>query len=48
MREPFVADRKVALWGGVALFALGSLMLWDAFDGRGMSPPWPFGALLPF
>jgi hypothetical protein len=35
-----VRDRRLALWGGVALLTVGSLLLHDAFEGRGKSRPW--------
>ncbi len=39
-RRPFVKDRSLALWGGVALLVAGSLLLHDAYEGRGVRRPW--------
>jgi hypothetical protein len=39
-RRPIVRDRKAALWGGVAAIVVGSLLLHDAYEGRGKSRPW--------
>ncbi len=44
----FIASRKTEIVIGCALFIIGSLLLWDAFNGRGRNAPWPFGGILPF
>jgi len=38
-RRPWVADRRTALWGGVALTVAGALLLWDAHERRGVERP---------
>lgn len=38
-RKPVIADRTAAKVGGIALITLGSLMLWDAYEARGISRP---------
>lgn len=39
MRKPWVRNRSTALWGGVACYVVGSLLLWDAFENRGRPRP---------
>lgn len=34
-----VKDRQLALYGGYAAITLGSLLLWDAYEGRGKNRP---------
>jgi len=41
-RRHLIADRHTELLVGVALFALGSYLLWEAWEGRGR--PRPFAA----
>lgn len=41
MRRPLVADRQLALYGGLACFALSALLLRDAWEARGIKRPWP-------
>lgn len=48
MKRHIIASRKTELIIGALFFVVGSLLLWDAFDARGKSAPWPFGAILPF
>lgn len=38
-KRPIVADRRVALALGVALFVGGALLLHDAYEGRGRNTP---------
>lgn len=38
--SPLVADRHLALWGGIASLCLGSYLIYDAYEGRGRSRPW--------
>lgn len=38
-RKPFVANRKMAKWGGYAAILIGSALLWDAYENRGKSRP---------
>lgn len=33
---------------GLFLFIIGAVLIWDAFDGRGKSLPWPAGAVTPW
>jgi len=44
----FIKDRKVEILVGLVLFLVGSMLIWDAFDGRGKKVPWPGGAIMPF
>jgi hypothetical protein len=37
--RPWVANRTVALIGGIALTLAGSLLLYDAYEHRGTSRP---------
>jgi hypothetical protein len=39
MSKVIVKDRGVALWVGYGAIALGTLLLWDAYDNRGRSKP---------
>jgi hypothetical protein len=47
-RGHLIESRGVEIAVGLLLFILGSVVLWDAFDGRGKSLPWPVGAILPW
>lgn len=38
-RRPFVANRNLALWGGIIGLTVGSLLLYDAYEGRGRQRP---------
>lgn len=38
-RKPYIANRNVALWGGLAAVVVGSLMLHDAYENRGRRRP---------
>lgn len=38
-RQPFIKDRKMALWGGVALYLAGSVLIYDAYEHRGRERP---------
>jgi hypothetical protein len=44
----WVQSRNWEMVTGVALFAIGCMLLWDAFDNRGRKAPWPVGALTPW
>jgi hypothetical protein len=44
----FIGDRKAEILVGLVLFLAGSMLIWDAFDGRGKKMPWPGGAIMPF
>jgi hypothetical protein len=35
-------------WLGWALFLLGAIWLYDAYDGRGAQGPWPASTLFPW
>ncbi len=45
-RRPWVPNRAVALWGGVAAYVLGSVLLYDAWENRGGQRPF-WARLLP-
>ena len=38
-RRPWVANRKLAQWGGYAAITVGALLLWDAYENRGRQRP---------
>lgn len=38
-RRPWVADRRLAKWGGYACIVVGSMLLWDAYENRGRQRP---------
>lgn len=39
MSKVVVRDRSKALWLGYGMVAVGTLLLWDAYDNRGRSKP---------
>lgn len=43
-----IKDRKVEILVGLVFFAIGALLIYDAFDRRGKKVPWPGGAILPW
>jgi hypothetical protein len=43
--RPLIKNWKVAVVGGLVLFAAGAILLHDAYEGRGRKPP---GILRPF
>lgn len=43
-----IKSRKAEITIGLLLFVVGMLLLWDAFDGRGKSMPWPASGLMPW
>jgi hypothetical protein len=38
-RKPWIADRQTALVGGFTAITVGALLLWDAYENRGVSRP---------
>lgn len=51
MKKPrghLIENRMIELAVGVIMFTLASYLLWDAFDGRGKSVPWPISAATPW
>jgi len=38
-KRPVIRDRNTALWGGMACLILGSWLLYDAYEARGVSRP---------
>lgn len=44
----FMASRSWQITIGIALFLIGALLVYDAFDGRGKKIPWPLGAITPW
>lgn len=40
MTRPLVRNRTVALYGGLAMFVGGAVLLHDAYEGRGRPTPW--------
>lgn len=48
MPRPLVANRNVALYGGLAMFAAGLVLLYDAYPGRGRKTPLPLRPLTPW
>jgi hypothetical protein len=47
-RDHFIRDRKCEIIIGLALFVIGSLLLYDAFDGRNKKVPWPGSVFFPW
>lgn len=47
--RPLLHNRQTALYVGLAAWALGSLLLWDAWENRGKARPFAFklAGLLP-
>lgn len=37
--RPVIANRDLALWGGVVMLVVGSWLLYDAYEGRGRTRP---------
>ena len=44
----FIKNRTLEIGIGVALFLVGALLLYDAFDARGKKIPWPAGGVMPW
>lgn len=44
----FIQSRKTEIMVGLALFLIGAVLLYDAFDARGKKIPWPGGAITPW
>lgn len=40
MGQVKVRDPNLAKWGGYAAVALGSWLLWQAYEARGRTRPW--------
>jgi hypothetical protein len=38
-RRPFVANKRHAIYAGIACYLAGSLLLWDAYEHRGGDRP---------
>lgn len=47
MTAPRVQNRQVALYGGIALVAVGAYLVRDAYERRGVKRPWLASKLLP-
>lgn len=41
-RKPIVADRRLALYGGILAYLIGSVLIWDAYERRGKDRPFMF------
>lgn len=37
--RPVIADRRLALWGGILMLCIGSYLVYDAYEGRGRARP---------
>lgn len=46
--QHFLKDRKLELFLGFGFFIVGALLLWDAYDNRGVKMKWPLGAIAPW
>jgi hypothetical protein len=44
----FFKNRRTEIILGIALFLVGALLLFDAFDARGKKIPWPASAVTPW
>lgn len=38
-KQPLIRDRRLALMLGVVAYVAGSVLLWDAYEGRGSGRP---------
>jgi hypothetical protein len=38
-KKPIIRNRQTALYGGIACILLGSVLLYDAYENRGVSRP---------
>lgn len=47
-RSHIISDRKTEIILGILLFVIGAILLYDAFDARGLKMPWPAGAITPW
>jgi hypothetical protein len=45
--RPLVGDRRTGTWLGLAFFAAGCVLLWDAYEGHGAKTPLPLRLILP-
>jgi hypothetical protein len=43
-----IKDRGMEIFIGFIFFIIGSLLLYDAFNGRGKPLPWPTNKLAPW
>lgn len=41
-RQPIIRNRDTALWLGLAAWGIGTVLLWDAWEHRGIKRPWAF------
>jgi hypothetical protein len=39
LRPPLVHDRQLAIYGGIAAYLIGTVLLWDAYERRGKDKP---------
>jgi hypothetical protein len=46
-RRPLIGDRRTETWLGLALFAAGAYLLWDAYEGHGAPVPLALRPFLP-
>lgn len=37
--KPYIKDRRLALYTGLAAYVVGSMLLWDAYENRGKRRP---------
>jgi hypothetical protein len=47
MKRPLIHDRRTGTWLGLALFAAGAVLLWDAYEGHGAKTPLILRPFLP-
>lgn len=48
MRRPVIGDQTTAVLVALAVTGAGLFLLYDAFEGHGLRPPWPIRALAPW
>jgi hypothetical protein len=46
--KPFMKNRGLQIFIGLALFVIGSVIVYNAFDARGKYMPWPASSILPW
>lgn len=48
MKRPFIRDRRTEMCLGLSLLVVSFALLYDAWDGRGVSKPRILGPILPW
>lgn len=48
MTRPLIPSQTLALAVGALLLTVGGILVYDAFEGRGIRSPWPLRIVLPW